>query len=189
MSDTLPKIEIDSPDALWDWLADHHKSDDSYLLVTYKKSSPERYVSRDEVLDALLAFGWIDGRRYALDETRTMQLICKRKQQAWTQSYRTRAEALLADDRMQPSGLVAIKTAQKTGQWLANQDVDALLCPNDLTAALQAQNGYEWWQSAAPSYQRNILRWLSTAKTDTTRQKRCAEIATACAAGKKIKNR
>ena len=43
-------------------------------------------------------------------------------------------------------------------------------------------------QSAAPSYQRNVLRWLNLAKTDKTRLKRINEIANACRNGQKIKN-
>ena len=46
-----------------------------------EKVKKDKYVSSDEVLDALLAYGWVDGRRYALDEHQTMQLVCKRKQQ------------------------------------------------------------------------------------------------------------
>ena len=66
-------------------------------------------MSREEVLDALLAYGWIDGRRYALDENQTMQLVCKRKQQKWTQSYRQRIEQLTANGLMKPSGLKSVE--------------------------------------------------------------------------------
>lgn len=50
------------------------------------------------------------------------------------------------------------------------------------------KKGLAWWQSAAPSYQRNVLRWLNLAKTDKTRLKRINEIANACRNGQKIKN-
>ena len=52
-----------------------------------EKVQKDKYVSRDEVLDALLAYGWVDGRRYALDEHQTMQLVCKRKQQTSLQCW------------------------------------------------------------------------------------------------------
>ena len=68
MVEGMKQIQIESSTALIDWLSDNHQSDESYLLVTWKKSEIEKYVSRDEVLDALLAYGWIDGRRFALDE-------------------------------------------------------------------------------------------------------------------------
>ena len=188
MGNSLERVIVDSENALWEWLSHNHKSDDSYLLVTWKKSNKDRYINRDQVLDALLAYGWIDGRRYALDDVKTMQLICKRKQQKWTQSYRDRIEKLNANGLMMPSGLAAVSEAQNKGTWLANQDVDNLICPDDLKNALQEKGGLAWWESAAPSYKRNCLRWLGAAKKSETRQKRCHKIADACGAGQKIKN-
>ena len=184
----LKRVEVSGSAALWDWLSANHQSGESYLLVTWKTSNQDKYVSRDEVLDALLAYGWIDGRRYALDEARTMQLIGPRKQQKWTKSYRDRVERLTVKGMMQPSGTRAVNEAKARGTWLANRDVDALICPPDLFQALQSQRAAEWWDSAAPSYKRNVLRWLSLAKRQETRDKRCAEIAQACSAGIKIKN-
>ena len=188
MIDELTKVQIDSADAFWEWLSINHQSPDSYLLVTWKKSNKIKYVSRDDVLDALLAYGWIDGRRFALDDERTMQLICKRKQQKWTQSYRDRINRLSAKGLMQPSGLAAVEDAKANGSWLANLDVDDLVSPSDLIEALKLYEGESWWEGAAPSYKRNILRWLSAAKKEETRQKRCLEIAKACGAGQKLKN-
>lgn len=184
----LERIEVTSPAGLWSWLAAHHDSQKSYLLVTYKAADPERYVSRDEVLDALIAYGWIDGRRYALDTARTMQLICARKQQKWTQSYRQRYQRLKQAGQMQPAGEAAVLAAQKNQNWAGDADVDQLLDPDDLTKALQAAGGMAWWEGAAPSYRRNILRWLKAAKKPETRAKRRAQICAACASGTKIPN-
>ena len=87
MVDDLERVQIDTKKSLWEWLSIKHDSDKSYLLVTWKKSNKDKYVSRDEVLDALLAYGWIVGRRCALDEHQTMQLVCKRKQQTSLQCW------------------------------------------------------------------------------------------------------
>ena len=187
-SNNLTKVEVSSENELWDWLDVNHASDQSFLLVTWKKTNTEKYINRDSVLDALLVYGWIDGRRYALDKDRTMQLICKRKQQDWTQTYRKRAEKLLADGKLKEAGLAAIRLAQSNGTWLANQNVDNLEAPNALLDALNLEQGLVWWQSSALSYQRNVLRWLNLAKTEKTRLKRINAIAKACRDGQKIKN-
>ena len=187
-SNNLTKVEVSSENELWDWLDVNHASDQSFLLVTWKKTNTEKYINRDNVLDALLAYGWIDGRRYALDQDRTMQLICKRKQQDWTQTYRKRAEKLFADGKLKEAGLAAMRLAQTNGTWLANQNVDNLEAPNALLDALNLEQGLVWWQSSAPSYQRNVLRWLNLAKTEKTRLKRINAIANACRVSQKIKN-
>lgn len=187
-SKNLTKIVISSKNELWEWLDENHSSEQSFLLVTWKKTNTEKYISRDAVLDALLAYGWIDGRRYALDKDRTMQLICKRKQQTWTQTYRNRVEKLLLDGKLKEAGLATMRLAQQNGTWLANQNVDNLETPDTLLDALDVEQGLAWWQSAALSYKRNVLRWLNLAKTDETRQKRINAIAKACRDGQKIKN-
>ena len=188
MVDDFERVQIDSKKAIWEWLSLNHNSDKSYLLVTWKKTNKDKYVSREEVLDALLAYGWIDGRRYALDENQTMQLVCRRKQQKWTQSYRQRIERLTADGLMKPSGFKSVDAAKSNGDWFANVDVDELVCPNDLYRRLQSKDALGWWDTAAPSYKRNVLRWLASPKKEETRQKRIAQIANACGAGLKIKN-
>ena len=187
-SKNLTKIVISSKNELWEWLDENHSSEQSFLLVTWKKTNTAKYISRDAVLDALLAYGWIDGRRYALDKDRTIQLICKRKQQNWTQTYRNRVEKLLLDGKLKEAGLATMMLAQQNGTWLANQNVDNLETPNTLLDALDVEQGLAWWQSAALSYKRNVLRWLNLAKTDETRQKRINAIAKACRDGQKIKN-
>jgi uncharacterized protein YdeI (YjbR/CyaY-like superfamily) len=187
-SKNLTKIVISSKNELWEWLDENHSSEQSFLLVTWKKTNTAKYISRDAVLDALLAYGWIDGRRYALDKDRTIQLICKRKQQNWTQTYRNKVEKLLLDGKLKEAGLATMRLAQQNGTWLANQNVDNLETPNTLLDALDVEQGLAWWQSAALSYKRNVLRWLNLAKTDETRQKRINAIAKACRDGQKIKN-
>ncbi|MEM9735973.1 MAG: YdeI/OmpD-associated family protein [Pseudomonadota bacterium] len=42
------------------------------------------------------------------------------------------------------------------------------------------------WEALAPSYQRNVLRWIKLAKTPGTRSKRIAATVSATAKGEKI---
>ena len=54
------KLEVKSANELRDWLIKHYAQSESVWLVTWKKAANAPYVSRDEVLDQLIAFGWID---------------------------------------------------------------------------------------------------------------------------------
>ena len=166
------RVEITSDDELWQWLQKHHKSLNSVWLVTCKAADASRYVSRDAVLDALIAYGWIDGRRLKLDEARTMQLISPRKQQVWAKTYKDRAERLKAEGRMHAAGEAAVDEAQQSGRWTESKEIDALVEPDDLVSALEATGAFAWWQAAAPSYRRNVLRWIAGAKKPETRGKR-----------------
>ena len=184
--DKFERVEITSADDLLLWLEKHHKSLKSIWLVTWKAAYPERYVSRDTVLDALIAYGWIDGRRHKLDAARTMQLISPRKQQVWAQTYKDRAERLRAEGRMHPAGDAVIEEARQSGRWTESNPIDALVDPNDLISALEASGGLVWWQAAAPSYHRNILRWIAAAKKPETRVKRIEKTSSLAAQQKKV---
>jgi uncharacterized protein YdeI (YjbR/CyaY-like superfamily) len=186
-ADRFVRVEIQAAQDLWDWLAMHHAQDESIWLMTWKAQHTSRYVSREEVLDALIAHGWIDGRRLKLDDDRTMQLISPRKQQAWADSYKRRAERLETEGQMRPSGRAAIAAAKAVGRWNETAGVDALIVPQDLAAALASDVAADrFFRDAAPSYRRNVLRWLHTAKRAETRALRIARIVNLSADGKKV---
>ncbi len=185
-TDALEQIEITSDTALWEWLGRHCEQDDSVWLVTYKAHARNRYLSREAVLDALVAHGWIDGVRRKLDRDRTMQLIGPRRTRAWAKTYCDRAERLIAEGRMHPAGLAGVNRAKAEGQWRSMADVDALILPEDFRAALAADGAQIWWDNAAPSYRRNVLRWIAIAKKPDTRAARILAAAQASARGEKL---
>lgn len=185
--DHLARIEIRSADALHDWLLAHHAQAESVWLVTWKKRPGAPHVTTDEVLDALIAFGWTDGLRRKLDDDRTMQLVSPRKQQAWAQTYKDRAARLEAEGRMHPAGRAAIAAAKAAGLWDATATVDALLIPDDLAAALAATPpAGDYFTACPPSYRRNVLRWLHAARRPETRAARIATITAASARGDRL---
>jgi uncharacterized protein YdeI (YjbR/CyaY-like superfamily) len=183
--DPVDRVEVTATSQLWEWLDRHHDGP-SVWLVTWKAAHRDRYVSRDDVLDALIAHGWIDGRRMKLDAERTMQLIAPRRQQVWARSYKARAERLIADGRMRAPGRRAYDAARAGGDWDASDPVDDLVVPDDLRAALDGMGASAWFDAAAPSYKRNILRFLAQAKRPETRARRIDVIAGHAARGEKV---
>lgn len=183
-TDGFAQVEVRSAADLRDWLIAHHAQTESVWLVTWKKAPGAPYVSVGEVLDELIAFGWIDGLRRKLDDGRTMQLISPRKQQAWAQTYKDRAARLEAQGRMHPAGLVAIAVVKAAGRWDEAAAVDALRVPDDLAAALGAYG--DTFDALAPSYRRNVLRWLHSAKRPETRTVRITKIVQSVARGEKL---
>lgn len=180
-------VEIRSAADLRAWLSANHERETSVWLVTYKKAPGAPYVSTSEVLDELVAFGWIDGIRRKLDETRTMQLVSRRRQQAWAQTYKDRAARLVAEGRMEAPGFAAIAASKASGLWDATAAVDALVVPADLAEELAAAPTADaFWTAAAPSYRRNVLRWLHAAKRPDTRAARIASIVAASRSGEKL---
>jgi uncharacterized protein YdeI (YjbR/CyaY-like superfamily) len=186
-TDRFEKIEVASPTQLRDWLSAHHARTDSIWLVTFKKHVVGNYVSVDDILDEVLCFGWIDGLRRKLDDDRTMQLLSPRRHQVWARTYKDRAARLIAQGRMEPPGLAAIAASKRAGLWDATADVDALVVPPDLAERLGgsvlALGNFE---RSAPSYRRNVLRWIAAAKTPDTRLKRIAQTVDFATRGARI---
>lgn len=177
-SDRFPHVEVRSAAQLRDWLAAHGDQDEAVWLVTYKKAVPDRYVSTEQVLDELVAAGWIDGVRRRVDDERVMQLVSPRRTQPWMASYKQRAERLEAEGRMTPRGRASVEVARASGAWDAMAEVDALLVPEDLAAALDAHPPARvHYEAFPPSTRRNILRWIASARREQTRAARVARIA------------
>ncbi len=164
----MTESEVTSRDQLWDWRNKHFTQPESVRLITWKAAHLCRYVSRDEVLDALIAYGWIDGRRFRIDEDCTAQLISPRKQQSLSKSYKDRAERLGQEGIVHPAGEASIQAGKASGLWNFFDDVNALIVPNDLSVVLNLDK----WVRLPPSHRRNVLRWIKVAKYPTTRQRR-----------------
>ena len=186
-TDKFEKFEITNAAQLRAWLTDNHASTNSIWLVTYRAAHADKYVSRNEVLDELLCFHWIDGIRRKLDDDRTMQLIAPRKVQHWAKSYKDRFKTLKAAGLVHSSGLQGEQNDRQSGLWSFMDDVDALVVPGDLAQALaERQHAQENFDESAPSYRRNLLRWVKLAKTAPTRAKRVTKIVDYTSRNEKI---
>jgi uncharacterized protein YdeI (YjbR/CyaY-like superfamily) len=186
-TENFEQVEITSREELRDWLLKHHSQSESVWLVTFKKSNAGNYVSRWEVLDELICFGWIDGIRRKLDDVRTMQLISPRRVEHWAQSYKDRAAALIAGGSMHASGLQAMEASKSSGLWDFMEDVDRLVVPDDLSRELVKHEGAtEFFHAIHPASKRFALRWVKLAKTESTRKNRITKLAALAQRGEKL---
>ena len=87
---------------------------------------------------------------------------------------------------MRDTGLEAIERSKAAGLCDATADVDALTVPYDLEHALQTLTPGARWNVLAPSYRRNVLRWIAAARTAPTREKRVAVLAKSTANGQRL---
>ena len=185
--DKFQRIEVTNKHELWDWLEQNHRQAESVWLVTFKKVVTDKYLSREEVLDALVAYGWIDGVRSQVDEGKTMQLISPRKTRPWAKSYKLRAHTLMSLGLMKPSGQAAVDLAIQNGGWDEMNEVDELVIPEDLELALKnLGQALEYFQGFPESARRNILRWIASAKTDATRRKRIDLVASEASFNRRV---
>ncbi|MCG9896229.1 MAG: YdeI/OmpD-associated family protein [Fimbriimonadaceae bacterium] len=160
-------------------MAVHHERTEGLWLITHRKGSGLPVLAYDELVEEALCWGWIDSLPRALDESRTMLWLAPRKPGSnWSRLNKTRAERMIAEGRMQPSGLSKIDQAKVDGSWDALNEVADLIVPADLAASLaELPPARENWDAFPPSARRGILEWIQNARRAETRAKRVAETA------------
>jgi uncharacterized protein YdeI (YjbR/CyaY-like superfamily) len=130
-------------------------------------------------VDEALCFGWIDSQAKPIDADRYRQFFCRRKPtSAWSKVNKEKIIRLTAAGLMASAGLARIEAAKQNGSWSLLDEVEELIIPADLAAALQTRPGASgFFESLSKTDKRNMLQWLVLAKRPETRQKRLAEIA------------
>lgn len=120
--DGLPKIAFASQAEWEEWLERNHASEGVWIRMA-KKASGIESVRHPEAVEAALCFGWIDGRRVALDDRYFLQRFTPRRSRSnWSRINREAVERLMADGRMRPAGLAEVERAKADGRWKAAGD-------------------------------------------------------------------
>jgi uncharacterized protein YdeI (YjbR/CyaY-like superfamily) len=159
------------------WLIANHAASDGVHLVSWRRPSGRTSVPYEEAVEEALCVGWIDSVGGKLDEERALQWFSPRRSRSgWARSNKERVERLMAAGQMLPAGLAAIEEAKRNGTWTMLDDVENLVVPADLAAALKANAAArEHWDAFSRSPRRAILEWIAQAKRPETRAKRISE--------------
>jgi uncharacterized protein YdeI (YjbR/CyaY-like superfamily) len=180
MTANEPETFCPSSPADWRvWLQAHHETRQSVWLIYHKKHTGVLSLTWSQAVDEALCFGWIDSQAKPIDADKYMQFFCRRKPtSAWSRVNKEKITRLTAAGLMAPAGLARIEAAKQNGSWTLLDEVEALVIPPDLAAALHARPAAShFFESLSKTDKRNILQWLVLAKRPETRQKRLAEIA------------
>jgi uncharacterized protein YdeI (YjbR/CyaY-like superfamily) len=187
--DRIPSIPFASPAEWEDWLEDNHALSDGVWIRMAKKNAGIESVRYPEVLESALCFGWIDGRREALDERRFLQRFTPRRSRSkWSRINREKAERLIAEGRMRPAGLAEVERAKADGRWeAAYQGQKSSTVPDDLKRELDARPKAKAFFAELNSQNRYaILYRLQDAKKPETRARRLAKFVAMLEAGETI---
>lgn len=177
---------FETPVQLEQWLAANHQTERELWIRLFKKNSGKPSVTWNDCVVAALSWGWIDGQRKSLDEISFLQRLTPRRPKSnWSQKNCEHAERLIAEGRMQPSGLAQVEAARQDGRWERAYSGSAdMVIPEDFLEELRENPGAERFFAALN--RRNlyaIYHRLQTAKRAETRARRIAEIVERLARG------
>lgn len=184
--DSLERLEPADREEWGRWLEENHSRSPGVMLAVGKKGGTATCLGYEAAVEEALRFGWIDSTVRKLDADRFLQLFTPRRPGGtWAVSNKRRVERLVAEGRMMPAGIAAVEAAKADGSWDALEDVENLVMPADLAAALAAVPGAaDAFERSAASQRKMALFWIGSAKRPATRASRIERVVNAVAEGR-----
>ncbi len=172
-----------------DWLEKNHATAKGVWLVYYKVHTGKPSVPYGDSVEEALCFGWIDGIIKKLDDERFCRKFMPRKTKSrWSETNKKRAEKIIRQRKMTEAGMVRIKDAKRSGEWstIRARNKELTIPAFFLEALAKNKKSLEYFNNLAPSYKRNFVGWVSSAKQEKTRTKRLAEALSYLEQNKKL---
>ena len=171
------------------WLEKNHSTKGEIWLLFYKKYTRKPCVSYDDALDEALCFGWVDSIVKRVDDERYLRKFTPRRSgSVWSDVNKKRVERLIREGGMAEAGLAKVMDAKESGDWFKRRvRRKELVVPAFFEQELAAnKKALENFNGLAPSYRRNMVGWVLSAKEEETRRKRLAEVIGVLERGEKL---
>jgi len=171
------------------WLEDHHAKAHELWVGFHKKSSGRPSITWPQAVDEALCFGWIDGVRKSIDDTRyRIRFTPRRARSIWSNVNVGRARALSDLGLMAPAGLKAFaaRTEARTAVYMYEQRSAARLDPAYEKMLKADRKAWEFFQSKPPGYRKLASWWVISAKQEHTRLRRLARLIADSRSGRTI---
>jgi uncharacterized protein YdeI (YjbR/CyaY-like superfamily) len=170
------------------WLETHHGRADEIWLGFYRKAANQRGISYSEAVDLALCFGWIDGIRKKLDDTRYANRFTPRKPGSiWSLVNIRHVERLTAAGLMHQAGVDAFERRDPAKSGIYSFEVRPNAFPPPLEARIRAvPAAWAHFNEQPPGYRRLAIFFVISAKREETQLRRLQQVIDASAAGRRI---
>ena len=183
MSRDLITLDVQTRVEWRQWLAKHHASSPGIWLLRHKQHTGVPSMRYEDLVCEALCFGWVDSLIKRLDDKRYAIKVTPRKPTSkWSDVNRKRWRQLKAAGLLAAPGLAAAPTANSYAPRPSIPQLPAYIA-NALKTNLAA---WQHFQALAPTYRRDFVVWIHTAKRPETRDRRIRESIRLLSAGKKL---
>ena len=167
--------EFADKNAFYDWLAEHHASEDEVWIRIFKKASGVPSIDAVQAIDVVLCWGWIDAIRKSWDEVSFVQRYTKRgKKSAWSDVNKGNVVRLVEEGRMTEHGLRHVDLAKADGRWDASYRT-TMDPPQDLLAAIEASPAaLEFYRTLTAQNRFSLIFRVINLKTPAARARKIA---------------
>lgn len=168
-----------SPSAWRAWLEEHQQKHEELWVGFYKVGSGRPSITWPEAVDGALCFGWIDGVRKSLDESRyVIRFTPRRPKSIWSAVNIKRVAELSSLGLMRPAGIQAFerRTGKPSEIYAYEQRKGATLGGAYEKQFRANKKAWSFFQTHPPWYRRTASWWVISAKKEETRLKRLAQL-------------
>lgn len=114
----MKEVFVKNVEDLAKWLNKNFSQKESVWLVHYKFSTKLSNLTRDNLVDTLLCYGWIDSVVGKVDNIRTkIRISPRRPKSIWSKVNVQKVERLVKQGKMKEAGLKLVAEAKKNGNW------------------------------------------------------------------------
>lgn len=171
------------------WLEEHSARSSELWVGYFKAGSGKAGITWPESVDHALCFGWIDGIRKRIDETRYMIRFTPRKPiSIWSAVNIKRVEILIAQGLMTPRGMAAYQTRRENRSGIYSYEQRPTQLPKAYDAVLKKNApALKFFSEQPSSYRRAAIWWVVSAVKEETRRRRLEQLVSESSHGKRIK--
>lgn len=163
---------FDSQEEFSEWLEAYHLKANELWLGFFKKSTGKANLTWSASVDVALCFGWIDGIRKTIDKERYKIRFTPRKlNSVWSAVNIKKVEILIQLGKMKPEGMYAFNNRADTQGYSSEQRNVPLA--REYEEQIKANKAaWIFFTNLAPSYKRDAIWWVMSAKKEQTQLKR-----------------
>jgi len=154
-----------------DWLEEHGDASEVWLGY-FRKNTGRASLTWSASVDAALCFGWIDGIRKTIDEQSYKIRFTPRKMASvWSAVNVKKVKALIQLKKMKPAGIHLFNN-RTDAQGYSSESKNVPLAKEYEEQIKGNQSAWLFLTNLAPSYKRDSIWWVMSAKKEETRLKR-----------------
>jgi uncharacterized protein YdeI (YjbR/CyaY-like superfamily) len=183
MTGDLITLDVRTRVAWRRWLAKHHASSPGIWLLRYKQHTGVTSMPYEDLVCEALCFGWVDSLIKRVDDNcYAIKVTPRQATSKWSDTNRRRWKQLRAAGLLAAPGVAAAPTGNR---YAPHPPIPEL--PAYVAKALKTNlRAWRHFQGLAPTYQRDFVVWIHTAKRAETRERRIRESIELLSAGKKL---
>ena len=182
-------LVFDGPAQFRAWLEANHATADEAWIGYYRKGVDATAMTYLEAVEEALCFGWIDGITFRVDDEVTgTRFTPRRRRSSWSAVNIGKVERLIAQGRMTPAGLAAFERRDASADVRIAYENRPADLPTGMLKRLRADpKARRHWEGESATYRRAAAYWVTSARQESTRQRRLAQLIADSAAGQPIK--